>query len=194
MAYFRRYQENVKTVSFIIRWPKTLPPKKIGFILENFKKFWYYAELNCFSLTTHPRWKASHRLLADTDFCVDDSLQTPHSTVHKWEGIEFKIIQNQLSLLGMFILCMSHVVLAHRGFITREHLSTESLLSQEGKGILGRRKSWASTKGPQPSRRAPQFQRIWNVRTATVLDGSSFGANHRIFFSDLLLRTAQNRR
>lgn len=95
---------------------------------------------------------------------------------------ESKIIQNQLSLSGMFSLCMSHVVLAHRGFITREHLSTESLLSQGGKGIFGRRKSWASTKGPQPSRRAPQFQRIWNVRTATVLDGSSFGENHRIFF------------
>lgn len=95
---------------------------------------------------------------------------------------ESRVIQNQLSLLGMFILCMSHVVLAHKRFITRGHLSTESLLSQEGKGMLGRRKGWASTKGPQPSRRAPQFQRIWNVRTATVLDGSSFGANHRIFF------------
>ena len=172
---------------------KSSPLKKNGFILENFFKKVNFDTMQNWIASHwphHPKWKASLRLLADINFCVDDSLQTPHSTVHKWEGIEFLAScypwvqnnSNQLSLSGMFILCMSHVVLAHKGFITREHLSTESLLSQEGKGIFGRRKSWASTKGPQSSRRAPQFQRIRNVRTAMVLDGSSFGANHSIFF------------
>lgn len=71
---------------------KSSPLKKNGFILENFFKKVNFDTMQNWIASHwphHPKWKASLRLLADINFCVDDSLQTPHSTVHKWEGIEF---------------------------------------------------------------------------------------------------------
>lgn len=151
----------------------------------------------------HPKWKASCRLPADICLCVDDSVfwnpsfsspQMGGGGLNFWAPLIHgskihgsKIIKNQLTLSVMLILCMSHVVLAHKGFMlvyeNHQRTSAQNLIRPgRARGYLWEERADRQPRAPSLRGEHHGFKEYEILGLQTVLDYSSFGANHRIYF------------